>query len=202
LFGDYCPGGKLTISFPRNVGQIPVFYYHKKSGGRSHWRGDYVETSAKPLYPFGFGKSYTKFEYENFLISKSEVAIDESIDISISIRNIGTFKGDEIVQLYINDKEASVTRPVMELKGFKRISLSPGETKRLTFTLAVKQLCFYDMSMNCVVEPGDISVMIGSSSEDIRSCGGFKITGEITEVGNTKTFFSSVKVKNQVPSAS
>jgi beta-glucosidase len=193
LFGEYCPGGKLTISFPRNAGQVPVYYYHKKSGGRSHWRGDYVETSTKPLYPFGYGKSYTSFEYSNFRISSAEVAVDGKVDISMDIKNTGSYKGDEIVQLYTNDKEASVTRPVMELKGFKRISLIPGETKTVTFTLSPKQLGFYDMSMDFVVEPGDINVMVGSSSEDIKARGSFKITGEKTEIGKNKEFFSLVK---------
>lgn len=195
LFGDYNPGGKLTISFPRTVGQVPVYYYHKKSGGRSHWRGDYVETSTRPLYPFGYGLSYTSFEYGNLQISSPEVSVDGYIDICIDVRNSGTVKGDEIIQLYVNDEAASVTRPVKELKGFTRISLNPGETRTVTFMLSPKQLGFYDMSMAFVIEPGDMVVMVGSSSEDIRATGSFKISGERTKIGRDKIFFSPVKVE-------
>jgi beta-glucosidase len=177
------------------VGQIPVYYNHKKSGGRSHWWGDYVETSTKPLYPFGYGMSYTSFRYGNLAMSRSEVTAEDSIDISVDVENTGTYKGDEIVQLYINSGAASVTRPVKELKGFVRVSLDPGETKTVTFTLWPKQLGFYDMSMDFVVEPGDINVMIGSSSEDIRAQGIFKIKGEKMKIGKDKVFFSSVRVR-------
>lgn len=194
LFGSYNPGGKLTISFPRTVGQIPVFYGHKKSGGRSHWRGDYVETSTKPLYPFGYGLSYTNFEYSNLRIHSHEVEIDGSMQISIDIKNIGKCAGDEIVQLYINDEAASVTRPVKELKGFARISLNQEETKTITFHLSPKQLGFYDINMDYVVEPGVFNVMVGSNSEDIKANAIFEIDGERTIIGNDKVFFSTVSI--------
>lgn len=195
LFGECNPGGKLTISFPRTVGQIPVYYYHKKSGGRSHWRGNYVETSTKPLYPFGYGLSYTTFEYGNLQISAPEVSIGGSVEISIDVRNTGNVKGDEIVQLYINDEAASVTRPVKELKGFARVSLEAGETKTVIFTISPKQLGFYDMSMSFVVEPGNMNIIIGSSAEDIKAIGKFKIVGDKKEISKDKVFFSSVEVK-------
>lgn len=193
LFGDYSPGGKLTISFPRTVGQIPVYYNHKISGGRSHWKGDYVETSTKPLYPFGYGLSYTEFRYNDFSINKTECDIDEYVEIGVTITNAGKMKGDEIVQLYVNDAQASVTRPVLELKGFKRVALEAGQSRRVTFTLSPKQLGFYDIGMNFVVEPGDIHVLIGRSSNRIEAEGSFRITGDITRL-DKKVFFSAARV--------
>ena len=162
------PGGKLPISFPRAVGQLPVYYNHKPSGGRSHWKGDYVEMSTKPLFPFGYGLSYTSFAYANLHLDRPAAAANEQVAISIAITNTGNRAGDEVVQLYIHDLHASVTRPVQELKGFQRISLAPGETRTITFQLDVRQLGFYNQAMAYVVEPGVIEVMIGSSSQDIR----------------------------------
>lgn len=194
LFGDYNPGGKLSISVPRSSGQIPVYYYHKKSGGRSHWRGDYVDLSAKPLYPFGYGLSYTEFEYSNIQTDRKKVDIDGRVEISADIKNTGRHKGDEIIQLYINDGEASVTRPVKELKGFKRVTLEPGESRKVIFTLSPAQLGFYDREMKYVVEPGMINIMIGSSSDDIRLKAEFEIIGERTEIGDAKRFFSEANL--------
>ncbi|WP_198543882.1 glycoside hydrolase family 3 N-terminal domain-containing protein [Petroclostridium xylanilyticum] len=195
LFGDYNPGGKLPISFPRSVGQIPVYYYHKPSGGRSHWKGDYVEVSTKPLYPFGYGLSYTTFEYGNLEIAPRQVNIDGKVEISVDIRNAGQYKGDEVVQLYVHDVLANVTRPVKELKGFKRITLEPGESKRVSFNLSITQLGFYNEDMKFVVEPGIIEVMVGSSSEDIKLTGDFEIIGEVTDISKCKTFSTQVEVR-------
>ncbi|MBZ4646874.1 MAG: beta-glucosidase [Petroclostridium sp.] len=195
LFGDYNPGGKLPISFPRSVGQIPVYYYHKPSGGRSHWKGDYVEVSTKPLYPFGYGLSYTTFEYGNLEIAPRQVNIDGKVEISVDIRNAGQYKGDEVVQLYVHDVLANVTRPVKELKGFKRITLKPGESKRVSFNLSITQLGFYNEDMKFVVEPGIIEVMVGSSSEDIKLTGDFEIIGEVTDISKCKTFSTQVEVR-------
>jgi beta-glucosidase len=194
LFGDYNPGGKLTISFPRSVGQIPTYYSHKKSGGRSHWKGDYIDSSTKPLYPFGYGMSYTEFKYNDFSVNKTECGMDESVEVAITVKNIGEVKGDEIVQLYINDPHASVTRPVKELKGFKRITLEAGQSKRVIFTLSVNQLGFYGTDMNFIVEPGEINVMIGRSSNQVEGEGRFKITGN-TSVIDKKVFFSTSRVE-------
>ncbi|SHF39938.1 beta-glucosidase [Caldanaerobius fijiensis DSM 17918] len=194
LFGDYNPGGKLPISFPRSVGQVPVYYYHKPSGGRSHWKGDYVELSTKPLYPFGYGLSYTEFEFSNLEVSPYEVGVDDKIKISVDIQNIGNYKGDEVVQLYIQQIVSNVTRPVKELKGFKRVTLQPGEKKKVIFELAITQLGFYNEEMRYVVEPGIVKVMVGSSSDDIRVSGEFKITGEILDVSGKKEFFTNVVI--------
>lgn len=192
LFGDYNPGGKLPMTFPRAVGQVPIYYGHKISGGRSHWKGDYVDLSAKPLFPFGYGLSYTIFKFENLLFDRAEVEIGGQVAISLEVSNTGPRAGDEVVQLYIQDIQASVTRPVKELKGFKRVSLQPGEKRTVTFTLSVNQLGFYNREMNFVVEPGLIKVMVGSSAESIHLTGEFNIVGKPTDISAQKKFFSLV----------
>lgn len=194
LFGDYNPGGKLPISIPRDVGQVPVYYNHKVSGGRSHWKGDYVEMSAKPLYPFGYGLSYTRFGYDNLDITPRQTGAGGTVDVSVDVTNTGSREGDEVVQLYVRVPAASVTRPVKELKGFARITLAPGQRKRVTFHLTANQLGFYDRRMDFVIEPGTVEVMVGSSSEDIRAAGSFEITGAATTIGAAKAFFCTVEV--------
>jgi beta-glucosidase len=177
LFGDVNPGGKLPISFPRSVGQIPVFYDHKPSGGHSQGHGGYVSLPTTPLFPFGHGTSYTRFEYTDLQIDPPEVDADRHVVISLKIKNIGARAGDEIVQLYVRDLVASLPRPVKELKGFKRIPLAPGESRTVAFDMPIDQLGFYDEALHLIVEPGMIEVMIGSSSEDIRLQGSFQILG-------------------------
>jgi len=195
LFGDYNPGGKLPISFPRSVGQVPVYYNHKPSGGRSHWRGNYVEMSSKPLFPFGYGLSYTHFEYNNMVIIPKSISWDGQVEISVDVKNTGPCAGDEVVQLYINNTQSEVTRPVKELKGFKRITLKSVEKKTVTFILSISQLGFYNKDMKYAVEPGIIKVMVGSSSEDIRLTGEYEITGEATEIESGKKYFTLIRVK-------
>jgi beta-glucosidase len=177
LFGRINPGGKLPITFPRGVGQIPVFCAAKKSGKKSHWHGDYVTEKVTPLYPFGHGLSYTAFTYRDLLISRQAAGIDDHVDISLMVTNSGATAGDEVVQLYIRDEYASVPRPDKELKGYVRIDLQPGESKFVVFHLPVNQLAFYDHHLHLGVEPGRVQVMIGSSSEDIRLSGQFEISG-------------------------
>lgn len=202
LFGDYNPGGRLPISVPQGVGQIPVYYNHKPSGGRSHWKGGYVEMSAKPLYPFGYGLSYTTFTYSNLCIRGGSAAVWDSVTIEIDVMNSGSVAGDEVVQLYVHDPCASLTRPVKELKGFRRVELVPGEKKTITFVLPVSSLGFYDASLNYVVEPGEFEVMIGSSSEDIRMTGSFTVHGDTTCIQDreytTKTFLNGDETSNGV----
>ncbi len=168
LFGDVNPSGKLTISFPRGVGQIPVYYNHKASGQRSHWFGEYVDGSPRPLYPFGFGLSYTSFDYSDFNLADDFNLTDKAIEMTFTVKNTGDIAGEEIIQLYVNDPAASVTRPVKELKGFGKVRLEPGESKKLMFKLPVELLSFFDAAMKMAVEPGDFKLMIGTSSEDIR----------------------------------
>lgn len=172
LFGDYNPGGKLPITFPQFVGQVPLYYNHKPTG-----RGDdYNDMSGKPLFPFGFGLSYTTFSYSNLQIAPKQVSSSGKVQVSVDLQNVGDRKGAEVVQLYLHDPVASVTRPVKELKGFKRITLEPREKKTVTFEISKNELQFLDAQMKNVVEPGTIEVMIGSSSDDIRLQSSFEIT--------------------------
>lgn len=193
LFGNANPGGKLPITFPRTVGQLPTYYGHKPSGGRSHWKGAYVETSNLPQFPFGFGLSYTTFSIDDLTISGAASA-NETVQISVRVTNTGSVAGDEVVQLYTRQFVRGITRPSKELRGFKRVSLEPGQSKRVSFHLAVNQLAFYNAHDDFVVEPGMVDVMVGSSSEDLPCTGTFTITGATASVQN-KTFFSAVVVE-------
>ncbi len=164
LFGDYNPAGRLPITFPIHESQLPLYYNHKPTG-----RGDnYINLTGKPLFPFGYGLSYTSFEYSNVTIDKPEITAGESTTIRFNITNTGNYDGDEVVQLYIRDLFASVARPVMELKGFKRIHLKRGETKEVSFVITPELLTMLNEEMNSVIEPGDFRIMIGASSNDIR----------------------------------
>lgn len=194
LFGDVNPGGKLPMTFPRTVGQVPAFYAHKPSGGRSHWKTDYVEMPVTPQYPFGHGLSYTVFDYNNLRIDASNAKAGGDVIVQIDVTNSGGRAGDEVIQLYTHQYAPRVTRPVQELKAFKRVTLEPGETATLTFTLPLNQLGFYDLAHRYVVQPGTVDVMIGSSSQDIRVRGEFETGGQVTDVGANKAFFSSVYV--------
>jgi beta-glucosidase len=190
LFGDHNPGGRLPISFPRSVGQIPVNYNRKPSSF-----GDYVSLGSKPLFPFGHGLSYTVFEYGSLTIAPEMVPTAGKVAVSCEIGNAGDRRGDEVVQLYVNDDVASVSRPAMELKGFKRVGLEPGEKKRVTFVLSMDQLAFYDRHMRLVVEPGTFRVSVGSSSEDIRLTGGFEVIGGVKVTPNNRKLFTEISVQ-------
>ena len=193
LFGDANPAGRVPISFPRSVGQLPVFYSHRPSGGRSHWKTDYVDESVQPLYPFGHGLSYTSFAYSDLSVP-DKVPTDGTIDIAVTVANTGTVAGEEVVQLYLHDMLSDVTRPVKELSGFKRLALSPGEKRRVSFAVSTDQLGFYDRAMRFIVEPGDLEVLVGASSADIRLTGVIRLTGEKREVVK-KAFASKVSVE-------
>lgn len=195
LFGAVNPGGKLPISFPRTVGQIPVFYSHRPSGGRSHWKGDYVETSSKPLYPFGYGLSYTCFEFSNLRFGAPQTTPGELIAIEIDIKNTGDRAGDEVVQVYTHQYSHLITRPLKELKAFKRVHLEPGQTCTVMFHLPVNALAYLDRDMQLVVEPGTVDVMIGSSSADIHQTGTFEIVGATTPVDRVFTTAATVKAQ-------
>lgn len=172
LFGDVNPSGKLTVTFPRYVGQVPIYYNHKNTGRphdpKNHYTSYYMDLENTPLYPFGFGLSYTTFEYSNLTLDKKEIKKNESLKISVDVKNTGSREGKEVVQLYIRDLVGSVTRPVKELKDFTKISLKPGETKHVEFTITPDKLKFYDINMNYVVEPGDFKVFVGSNSVDVK----------------------------------
>ena len=164
LFGDYNPAGKLPISFPRSVGQLPIYYNQKPSGRRG-----YLFADKSPLFPFGYGLSYTTFSYGKPSISPARIAPNGQATVSIAVTNTGKRAGDEIVELYIHDLVSSVTRPVIELKDFRRISLQPGETKTVDFTITPDKLWFYDINMKRVVEPGTFEIMVGPSSVNHQS---------------------------------
>jgi beta-glucosidase len=171
LFGDVNPGGKLPVTFPRSVGQVPLYYNHKNTGrppdANNKYTSKYLDLPWTPLFPFGYGLSYTSFKFTNLQLSASRIKPDGSLTVTADLENVGQRVGDEVVQFYIRDVAASVTRPVKELKGFQRITLRPGEKKRIEFTLGPEQLGFYDRSMKFVVEPGEFKIMVGSSSEDL-----------------------------------
>jgi beta-glucosidase len=178
LAGDVNPGGKLPISYPRSVGQIPVYYGHKLSGGRSHWKGDYVDSPATPLHPFGHGNSYTTFALDDAAVAGHDVSWNESIVTACTITNTGHREGDEVVQLYVRDPSASVTRPVLELKGFVRVRLGAGESRRVTFTTPVGQLGFHDRDLAYVVEPGELDIFVGTSSVDLVAVGTISVVAD------------------------
>ncbi|MEJ5229832.1 MAG: glycoside hydrolase family 3 N-terminal domain-containing protein [Pseudothermotoga sp.] len=194
LFGKTNPGGKLPITFPRSAGQIPVYHDVKPSGGRSHWHKDYVDEQVEPLFCFGHGLSYTTFEFSNLTIEPQQIPVAGQVRIKVDVKNTGKIEGDEVVQLYLTREHASVTRPVKELKGFKRVTLEPSETKTVIFTVHTDILAYYNRDMKLVVEPGKFKVMVGNSSCDIKCIGEFEITGKTRELSTTRKFFSDVEV--------
>jgi beta-glucosidase len=194
LFGDVNPSGKLPITFPRSAGHIPSFYNHKTSSSRG-----YLQDDISPLYPFGHGLSYTEFSYSDLTISTPQVQAGGEAQIKFQLKNSGKRAGTEVVQLYVQDPVASLTRPVQQLVGFARVSLEPGQTAQVQFNLPVNQLAFLDNQMRWVVEPGDIRVMIGSSSADLRLRGGFNIGGAVTDVSAARALQSRVAVSYASP---
>jgi len=173
LFGEVNPGGKLPITFPRSAGQIPAYYYHKPSARRG-----YLFSEIKPLFPFGHGLSYTTFEYGQPRLDKTSIRADETATLTVEVTNTGERAGDEVVQLYIRDVLSNrVTRPVKLLKGFERVTLQPGETRAVTFTIGPEQLKFLGEDMRPVVEPGEFALMVGGSSETKRQVSLFVTEG-------------------------
>ena len=171
LFGDVNPGGKLPVTFPRTVGQVPIYYNHMNTGrppdANSRYTSKYLDVPWTPQFPFGFGLSYTQFKISNLQLSAQHIRRDGKLTVTVEVENVGRRAGDEVVQLYIRDVAASMTRPVKELKGFQRVTLRPGEKRRIEFTLDADSLGFYNREMKFVVEPGEFKVMVGSSSEDL-----------------------------------
>ena len=176
--GVSSPGGKLPVNHPRGVGQIPTFYSHKVSGGRSHWKGPYVDLSNAPLYPFGFGLTYSRFAIDVDALDGPVVASADIVDVTATVRNVGAATADEVVQLYTRDPVASITRPVLELQGFARVGLAPGTSARVTFHLPVDALGFAGADMAYVLEPGRIDVFVGTSSADLQDAGHLTIDGD------------------------
>ena len=176
LFGDVNPSGKLTMTFPKNVGQIPLFYNHKNTGrplAEGKWfekfRSNYLDVDNEPLYPFGYGLSYTTFRYSDITLDKTVMGQDGSVTATVSVTNTGKRDGAEVVQLYIRDLVGSITRPVKELKGFEKVFIKAGESKTISFKITPELLRFYDYDLNHVAEPGDFDIMIGGSSQAVKT---------------------------------
>ena len=176
LFGDVNPSGKLTMTFPKNVGQIPLFYNHKNTGrplAEGKWfekfRSNYLDVDNEPLYPFGYGLSYTTFQYSDIALSMPTLGKDGSVTAVVTVTNTGKYDGAEVVQLYIRDLVGSITRPVRELKGFEKIFLKAGESKTVSFKITRDLLRFYDYNLNYIAEPGDFDIMIGGSSQAVKT---------------------------------
>jgi beta-glucosidase len=161
LFGEFNPGGKLPITIPRSVGHLPAYYNHKPSARRG-----YLFDDVSPLFAFGFGLSYTTFEFKNARLKKKKIRRADSTQVLVDVANTGPRAGTETVQLYIRDLVSSVTRPVKELRGFQKIELQPGESKTVALDITPESLAFYDLRMNYVVEPGEFEIMVGNSSRD------------------------------------
>jgi beta-glucosidase len=173
IFGNYNPSGKLSTTFPANVGQIPLYYNHKNTGRPmspdNKFTSKYLDSPNDPVYPFGYGLSYTTFEYGNIVLSTNELRGDERLIASVTLTNTGKYAGEEIVQLYINDPVASISRPVKELKGFKKIMLKPGEKRDITFEITPEDLMFYNSDLKYDWEPGEFVIFIGGNSTDVKS---------------------------------
>ena len=175
LFGAYNPSGKITATFPRSVGQIPIYYNHKNTGrpydgtGFPKFKSNYLDESNDPLYPFGYGLSYTKFEYGDIKLSKKDLKGNEKLMVSVILKNTGNYAGEEVVQLYISDPVASVTRAVKDLKGFQKIALQAGESKTINFEITTDQLSFFNSDLKKVWEPGEFVIQIGTNSVEVKS---------------------------------
>ncbi|HEV2175574.1 MAG TPA: glycoside hydrolase family 3 C-terminal domain-containing protein, partial [Nitrospira sp.] len=164
LFGDVNPGGKLPISFPKSVGQLPDYYDHKPSRDRS-----YLFDGREPIFPFGFGLSYTQFQFDNVRVEPTTIKTGGEAKVSVDITNTGSRAGDEVAQLYVHQRVASRTRPVKQLRGFKRVSLQPGQKTTVEFTVKPEDLSLIDFNMNQIVEPGTFDLMVGPSSVETTS---------------------------------
>ena len=180
LFGDYNPSGKLPMTFPREEGQIPIYYNHFNTGRPSIneeklYKSSYIDLPNTPKFPFGYGLSYTTFNYSNLKLSKTKMKASETIEVTLDLTNKGKYAGEEVVQLYLQDKFASLIRPILELKDFQKIKLEVGETKTIKFIIDNQKLSFYNEKLVFDSEPGDFNLMIGSSSEDIRLKSSFEL---------------------------
>ena len=176
LYGEYNPSGKLTMTFPRNVGQVPIFYYEKNTGrpiylANPKYKSRYIDCPNDPLYPFGFGLSYTTFAYSDIKLSTTELTGKGELKATVHVTNTGNVAGEEVVQCYVRDLVGSVTRPVKELKGFEKIMLKTGESKNVTFTITPDMLAFHRLDMTYGTEPGNFKLFIGGNSRDVKETG-------------------------------
>ncbi|MEM4757303.1 MAG: glycoside hydrolase family 3 N-terminal domain-containing protein, partial [Desulfurococcaceae archaeon] len=187
IFGDVNPSGRLPISIPKDIGQIPVYYSRKPSSFRS-----YIDMDSKPLFPFGYGLSYTEFEYNDLIVKPKQTTVFGFVEIGVTVENTGKYPGKEVVQLYISRDYSSVTRPLRELKGFCKIYLNPGEKKKIVFRVPIESLAYYDADFKLVIEPGVYKVMIGKNAEDIVLESSFEVVGERTVVYERRHYFTAI----------
>lgn len=176
LYGDYNPSGKLPMTFPLNLGQVPIFYYEKNTGRPIYlpsdkYKSKYIDSPNDPLFPFGFGLSYSTFEYSDITLSSNELTTGGKITASVNVKNTGNYAGEEVVQCYIRDLVGSVTRPVKQLKSFEKVMIQPGESKTITFEIGPEMLAFHRLDMSYGTEPGDFKIFIGTNSRDVKEAG-------------------------------
>jgi beta-glucosidase len=182
LYGNYNPGAKLPITFPRTEGQIPIYYNHFNTGRPARNDNDvnytsaYIDLQNSPKYAFGYGLSYTTFKYSNLRLSKKSMLKKESITVSFDLQNSGKYAGEEVAQFYLRDMVSQPVRPIKELKGFQKVMLKAGETKTITFVIDKEKLAFYNEQLERITQPGEFSLMIGSASDDIRLQDSFELT--------------------------
>jgi beta-glucosidase len=196
LAGDVDPGGRLPITVPRHVGQIPLTYRHHPTGGKSNWKIDYVDGASSPLWPFGHGRSYSTFAFDHVRVDKSLLTTTgDSVTIRADVTNTGTRAGDEVVQLYVRDEEASVARPVLELRGFQRLHLAPGECRTVAFRLSTEQLAYVNVDYRRVVEPGSIRVFVGRSSVELPLAAEIALVGPVVEVVDRHDYLTPTTIE-------
>ena len=199
LLGEYNPGGKLPVSVAYHAGQIPVYYNHPYG---SAWHqsesigfANYVDLPHTPRYDFGYGLSYTTFAYERMRVSDAVISAAGRVVIEIDVKNTGSCVGDEVVQLYLTDQYASMVRPVKELAGFKRVTLQPGETRTIVFTVTASQMAFLDREMRWKIEEGSYTIEVGSSSQDIRLTGEYRVNEDAWIDGKDRAFYARAEIR-------
>jgi len=194
--GDADPGGRLPIAFPRHVGQLPQTYRHHPTGGRSNWKVDYVDGPVAPLWAFGQGRSYTTFTIDHLRVERSVLeTTGDTLTVRVDVTNTGRRAGDEVVQLYLRDEEASVARPVIELRGFRRVHLEPGECRTVVFRVSTEQLAYVDVENRRVVEPGAVSLFVGRSSVDLPLTAGLTLVGPTVELVDRHHYVTETAVE-------
>ena len=196
LAGDADPGGRLPVTVPRHVGQVPLTYRHHPTGGKSNWHVDYVDGATSPLWPFGHGRSYATFTIDHLRVDKSLLqTTGDTVTIRVDVTNTGTRTGDEVVQLYARDEEASVARPVRELCGFQRLHLAAGECRTVTFRLSTEQLSYFDVEMRRVIEPGTVRLFVGRSSVDATLTAEIALVGPVVELVDRRDYVTVTSVE-------
>jgi beta-glucosidase len=196
LAGDTDPGGRLPVTVPRHVGQVPLTYRHHPTGGKSNWKVDYVDGPTSPLWPFGHGRSYTTFAIDHLRVDKGVLETSgDAVTIRVDVTNTGSRPGDEVVQLYVRDEEATVARPVRELRGFQRLHLAAGECRTVAFRLSTEQLAYHDIEMRRVVEPGLIRLFVGRSSDDTPLSAEVALVGPAVELVDRHDYLTATSVE-------